>query len=79
MKYLGKKRARVIISRLKDVIRDASMDGSQFSLSGGMGNQKDTEVIRKATHLWRTSWILSPLNDVLRDLENLYSKGGDCT
>jgi hypothetical protein len=32
-------------------------------------NDKFTEIIREATRLWRDSWILGPLDEVIETLE----------
>lgn len=78
MNKLGIKKARIILRKLREVRKTATMESASFYLPKEkedwlkMGNDADTEKIREATRLWRQSWILHPLNEVIKDLEGIY-------
>lgn len=78
MNKLGKKKAKIILRKLREVRKTATMESASFYLQKEpgdwlkMGNETDTELIREATKLWRQSWILHPLREVIEELEAIY-------
>ncbi len=79
MKNLGKKKARIILSKLRETRRTATMENASFCLDNKgelkywkMGNDDDTARIRESTKLWRQSWLLYPLDEVIKELEEIY-------
>ena len=64
-----------IINGLKDVERTSTMKNANFNPHGCMPMKyptKSTEVtpfIKKATRLWRATWITDPLQDIIKRLE----------
>ena len=69
MKSIRIREVEHVINRLKDARQTATMETASFSLSEGMGNEKDTEAIREATDLWRRSWILTPIDEAIEVLQ----------
>jgi hypothetical protein len=75
MKTLGKKQARIILRQLRTIQETSRMKSASLSLNDSMsGREEDTEKIRKATELWRQSWITSPLEGVIFQLEQIYGE-----
>lgn len=77
MKNLGKKKVKNILRRLENIRRTATMENASFYLNKEnkdwlkMGNEADTNKIKEATHLWRSSWIILPLDEVIKELESI--------
>ena len=58
------------VEALKEVLETAKMERCGFSLTQkAMSNDADTEAIREATRLWRQSWIITPLREVLATVQ----------
>lgn len=78
MKYLGKKELNKIISVLQDVRDTSTMTHCRFNKSDDFGNstiseddEKYTEEIKKATRIWRESWITNPLTEIIEKLSGV--------
>ena len=56
--YVGIKRLGQLISLLDEIRRVATMKNSDFS-----------DSIKKQTKLWRQSWIITPLDKVVKELK----------
>ncbi len=64
-----------IIERLKDIERDSTMGNANFDPMGSASmkypikNKEVTPFIKEATRIWRASWIIEPLQDIIKQLE----------
>jgi hypothetical protein len=66
---LGKLRAEKIISNLEDIRHTATMKNAAF----GFNDKELTNLIREKTSLWRYSWIIEPLDNLIAELKEIYS------
>lgn len=66
---LGKLKAEKILQRLRSVRDTATMETAAF----GFNDSVLTEMIRKETRIWRNSWIISPLTEIMEELNEIYS------
>lgn len=72
-KPLGRKRAREIMRRLKEIRRTATMSTASF----GFNDKELTSLIREETRIWRNSWIIYPLDAIIAEFEEVYKLVGD--
>lgn len=80
---IGKKKARELLSIAKEARRAATMEnmsvswpGETVTVSGSVMNDNDKDgefqtddFIRRKTRLYRQSWIISPLDEIIAELE----------
>ena len=50
---------------IEHVIETATMKHDGFGKDNDMPNDKYTNEIREATKLWRETWIIAPLKEIL--------------
>ena len=61
-----------MLEQLKDIRKVATMESASFRI----GEQpfpfgaECTDLVRVATKLWRDSWIIGPLDEIIAALEN---------
>ena len=65
---LGKLKAEKILQRLRSVRDTATMHDASF----GFADLVLTEMIKKETRRWRNTWIISPLNEIIEELNEIY-------
>lgn len=70
-KPLGRRQAYDVLRLLREARESATMKNASF---GGFGKEgeKKTKEIKEETRLYRQSWIISPLDRVINQLESLY-------
>lgn len=51
--------------RLKEIVNTATMNNASFY----MNNEEKNNEIKRVTRLWRETWIISPLNHIINDIE----------
>lgn len=78
---IGKKKAREMLSLIKEARRAATMErmsvgwpGEMVSVSGTFAGDNDgvttpDEYIREKTKSYRQSWIIGPLDEIIAELE----------
>jgi len=75
MKFLGKKELNKIISILQDVRDTSKMTHCRFNKGGDSmiseEDEKYTEEIKRATRIWRESWIINPLTEIVEKLSGV--------
>lgn len=65
-----------LVRDLKDIRRDATMDSAEFGLLNPERfdyprREADvTPFIRERTRIWRDTWIVGMLDEMIKDLEN---------
>jgi len=68
---MGKKHARLILTKLQEIRRASRMERADFS---GMyyelpkSSGEVTAFVKETTRLYRTSWITEPLNGIINEL-----------
>jgi hypothetical protein len=68
LKSLGIKKQERLLDTLRDVIRSAQMKDANFG--------KHTELVKDETRLYRESWLIAPLERVIRIVEENSRDGG---
>lgn len=58
-----------LVRRLEGIRKDASMDSAFFQ------SKEETEHIRERTDLWRRTWILDPLDEIISELKGAIDNG----
>ena len=67
---MPKKEARMLAVFLKEIRNTSTMKNASFYTYDADRDEK-TEEIRRATKLWRESWIIAPLDDLIKRYENV--------
>ena len=78
---IGKKQARLLLAKLKEARRAATLERASFERTGETvstggsfrgdedGIETPTNYIRRKTRIYRESWIIGPLDRVIEELE----------
>ena len=69
---MPRKEAEALLENLKDIRRYATMENADFFVFDKESELKMAEI-RKLTHVWRTSWILAPLDFLIERYEKFLS------
>ncbi len=82
MTSIGKRKALDILDIIKEVRRISKMEHASFHDPDAKEMSKEwwntepyTKGVREATRLWRDSWIIGPLDEVIEILEKEISHG----
>ena len=76
---LGKRQARDIVRRLKEVRRDAAMPNASLSPAKHKwshwtdeftDNEDFTAMVKERTENYRSTWLLAPLDSLIEELES---------
>lgn len=61
-----------MLDRLQEARRAAKFERAAFRLGPQLGvtNDKDTKDICEATRIYRDTWIIAPLDEVIAEVEN---------
>lgn len=73
-KPLGIYAQRALLTTLRQVVTDAKMERASFSQLASKGpfpttESEVTEFIKQRTRLYRESWIIGPLEEAIKDIE----------
>lgn len=60
-----------IIQQLREIRNIATMENASFRVGDDPGpfGADVTDLVRQATRLWRNSWIVGPLDELIAELE----------
>lgn len=72
---------REVIERLKEVAKTATMENANFDRlfdKKPEGITNETEYVKERTELWRNSWVVHPLEGIIKVLETaaIYDEQG---
>lgn len=75
VKPLGIYAQRALLATLRQVVTDAKMGNASFSQLTSKGpfpttEAEVTEFIKQRTRLYRESWIIGPLEELISELED---------
>jgi hypothetical protein len=75
---MPKRELQALISELKQIAKVARMESCDFGSIGNasIGNKNPTQFIRERTKLWRHSWIIGPLEELIDRYEKALEKEG---
>jgi len=62
-KYMPKKETRLLIMELKEILAVATMEEAFFT------DPATTKYIRDTTNVWRETWIIKPLKELIKRYE----------
>jgi hypothetical protein len=65
MKSLTRKRLAPIVRQLQEIRRTSTMKDALF---GCPGDNDLTTLIKSETELWRESWLIDPLDHIIKEL-----------
>lgn len=68
-KSMPRKEMEALLSTLKEIRRTAEMKDANFFAFDERSKEKMNEI-RELSHVWRTSWIISPLDVLIERYEN---------
>lgn len=66
-KPIGIKQAERIYEALRTIRKDATMEG--MSLDPGTRGSPITKLVREKTQLWRNSWLVEPLDNIIAQIQ----------
>ena len=72
-KSMPRKETKKLLSILKEIRRTATMERANFFVFDDESESKMLEI-KKLTHVWRTSWILSPLDYLIERYEKVLAE-----
>lgn len=67
-KSMPRKEMEALLSTLKEIRRVAEMKDANFFVFDDKSKEKMDEI-RELSHVWRTSWIISPLDVLIERYE----------
>lgn len=69
----GIKRIEKLIDQLEDIRRTATMNNmninEHFSETYTVKGNEITEFVKKHTGIWRESWLVSPLSEIIKEFK----------
>lgn len=68
-KSMPRKEMEALLSVLKEIRQTAQMDNANFFVFDEKSAEKMDEI-RELSHVWRTSWIISPLDVLIKRYED---------
>jgi hypothetical protein len=71
MPYVGKKKLEEYVSMLNEVKDTATMKHADFSNNVYFGREIPDYFIKEATELWRDTWLVSPIDRIITEFEEL--------